>query len=216
MIANGHRSANCKISSVFSTSLSKGNAMISVKSLLIASSLAALPAIAAAAPTPPMFEPLAPVVVVAPVATPSGATLMPTLVPAAVMPMPVAVLQQMALLQSQMVASLAAWPTLSAVPMSLPPGAHGMMQVSMVSTGSPGGVCSEQMQIERAPNGQMRVLVHRSGNACGPLPAALPAGAGTAPAEPAPGAPGALPPPSGLTYASYHVPPKTMRPAQQG
>ncbi|MGC9270618.1 hypothetical protein, partial [Acidiphilium sp.] len=152
------------------------------------------------------------------------------------MPAPAALFQQVALMQSQMLANLAALQQFAAQPMlpaalplggtgltQVPLGGTGVTQVSMVSVGGPGGVCSEQMQILRGPNGQVRVLVHRSGNACGPVPTAAPGiPMGAVPAQlPAMGAkphlpPGALPPPSKLIYADYPVPAKTAPPAQQG
>lgn len=177
---------------------------------LIAAAVA-LPAISfAAAPAAPQAV-LVPVVF-APVPQP-----MPILMPAAFF-------QQIAQIQQQMQQQMAMLQRIAFAPLPLPtsfaPGAvpGGMMQVSMVSVGGPGGVCSEQMQIIPGPNGQTRVFVRRSGNACAPLPTAL----GKAPGQtlaPVPAAPArpanALPPPSKLLFADYPVP-AAAHPVRQG
>ncbi|MCW8306163.1 hypothetical protein AruPA_03860 [Acidiphilium sp. PA] len=186
--------------------------MLAVKSWLIATALAVCPAIASAATT---TAPATPVII--------PTVLVP--VPVALPVMPSAFIEQMAMMQRQMLASLTALENLPEMA-AFPAGGDGLTQVSMVSStassGGPVSVCSEQMQFEPAPNGQTRVIIHRSGNGCGPMPAAVPAGIGQRPiARPEPQAaphlpPGALPPPATLTYARYPIPPRTARPAQQG
>jgi hypothetical protein len=186
--------------------------MLPVKSWLIATAIVVCPAIASAAPA----------------AAPATQVIIPTVLvpmPVALPVMPSAFIEQLAMMRRQMLASLTALQSLPDMA-ALPAGAGGLMQVSMVSSaassGEPISVCSEQMQFEPAPNGQTRVVIHRSGNGCGPMPAAVPAGLGQRPVtQPAPAAaphlpPGALPPPASLTYARYPIPPRTARPAQQG
>jgi len=177
---------------------------------LIAAAVA-LPAISFAA------SPAAPQAVLVPVVFAP----MPQLVP---MVMPAAFVQQMAQMQQQMRQQMALLQRVAFAPLPLPtsftPGAipNGVMQVSMVSVGGPGGVCSEQMQIVPGPNGQTRVFVRRSGNACAPLPTALgkPPGETMSPTQATPARPAnALPPPSKLLYADYPIP-AAVHPARQG
>lgn len=174
-------------------------------SLIVAA--VALPAISfAAAPTAPttVMNP----VVVAP---------MPPIIP---MMMPVAFIRQMALMQQQMamLQRIAFSRPLLTSSFGFGGLGNGAMQVSMLSFGGPGGVCSEQMQVVPGPNGQTKVYVRRSGNACTPMSTAFGKAGGMkmTPMPAAPTLPGnALPPPSKLIYADYPVP-VTASPAQQG
>lgn len=173
---------------------------------LIAAAVA-LPAISFAA------APAAPQAVLVPVVFAPMPQIVPMMMPAAFVQQMAQMQQQMALLQRVAFAPLP-------LPTSFAPGAmpNGVMQVSMVSVGGPGGVCSEQMQIVPGPNGLSRVFVRRSGNACAPLPTALgkPPGGTMAPTQAAPARPAnALPPPSKLLYADYPIP-AAVHPARQG
>lgn len=177
---------------------------------LIAAAAMALPAVAWAG------RPAARDVIVIPAgfAPPPMPLIQPVLLPMPVQPG--GLFREVALLQNQMQASMAALQRFAVQPIALPPGGTDFTRISMVSISGPDAVCGETMTVVPGPNGKPVVTVRRIGKGCAPMPAALPR-AMPAPAQAAPHLPpNALPPPSKLIYAKYRIPPKEPAPIRQG
>jgi hypothetical protein len=183
----------------------RGVALMNRKILPLAAAVVALPAVALAA---------------SPAAVPAEIVVVPVAmapVPFMAAPaIPVALIRQMNEMQRAMQVQMAALEQLAAAPlaptlaMAGPPALQGgTTRITMVSSGGPSGVCSEQMEIMPGNNGRMHVFVRRSAG-CTPQAAALP-GPHEGPKALHPSAhahlpPNALPPPSKVIEADYAVP----------
>ncbi|MDD2876321.1 MAG: hypothetical protein PHT60_03725 [Acidiphilium sp.] len=219
--------------------------MSKAKYWLLAAGAVALPVAAwAAGPSPvgAVYQPIAAAratvlrpgdarrrIVMIPIAFTTLAMPMPMMIAVPAMPVQAPLMRQIVSMQAQLQATMAAMQQFVMPPLlvpGFPAGRAGVTQVTMVTVDGAGRGCSEQMRIIHGPNGQTGVLIHRSGDACGPLPAAMPGvagrektmpGAGSLPSQAGSPLPsGALPPPSKLIYAAYKLPPRVAQPAQQG
>lgn len=179
---------------------------------LIAAAAIAVPGAAWAGQAPART----PVYVLVPVAVPMPAPMpmaMPMVQPAALFREAAAMQFRMQDQLRQMQKTMAALQlmALRGVPVPIPAGGNGVTMVSMVSTGGPGGVCTERMEVVPQPDGRMRVTVQRSGKDCPNLPASMPSARAAShrhlPSD-------VIPPPSGLTFARYPV--AATAPIQQG